>query len=218
MKSILRISDFNEVVTGLKAMKSDLLCVYGQYLIGVDNTMGVVKTYTMNKSIPVEPFTIITKELSSEFYANITDVEIIIDTDNGKIYCPNNKSYADNKENPMIDIYMTNAIIDKFMILSSYLTHPMRKVVEFGDITEDIGFQNIKNLKSPEGAQLYLPKGNIEYGMYLYNGALPIVKADKVSLIIYDFGDTFIGNFIVQKKKLNPINVYFRFIKVNRMR
>ena len=63
---------------------------------------------------------------------------------------------------------------------------------------------------------MYTPKGNQLYGMFLYSGAIPMVKADKLGLIIYDLGNTFIANYIISKKKLNPINVYFRFVKLQK--
>lgn len=218
MKSILRISDFNEIVIGLKAMKADLLCVYGQYLVGVDNTMNVVKIYSMSKVIPIEPFTIITKELSSEFYANITDTEIIIDTDECKIYCPNNKSFADSKENPMISLAATNEILIRYnkicqATFDPYFGDKVTKV--FGDVTEDPGLVYIRALKASDGGYPYSPRDDIYYTMYLYNGFLPLTKADRVALSIYDQGSTFISRFTVYKKKMNPIDVYCRYIKLN---
>ena len=92
MKYIINISEFNEIVNGIKGMKADLVCVSGNTLYATDNNFTILKEYVVNVHIPVEPFTIITKTLSSEFYNNITDTNIVIDTDINKIYCPNNTS------------------------------------------------------------------------------------------------------------------------------
>lgn len=211
MKTLINISDFNEIVNGIKAMKADLVCVYGNCLVGTDNTMTSLKTYMMNKTIVVEPFTIITKELSSEFYANITDTNIIIDTDEYKIYCPNNKRYADTK-NPVINPFVTENILQMFYRLNDNISRS--KVIELGDITNDEEFQTIKAMKAASGSKLYTPKNEV-YKMYLYNNAVPTVKNDVVYLTIFDCNDnTFIGNFRVQRKKINPINIYYRFIKL----
>ena len=43
-------------------------------------------------------------------------------------------------------------------------------------------------------------------------------KNDILSLAIYDSGSTFISEFTVYKKKLNPIKVYFRFAKLRQSR
>lgn len=216
MKNILRISDFNEIVKGIKAMKSDLVCVYKNQLIGVDNTMSVMKIYNMSKEIPIEPFTIITKTLSSEFYSNITDTEIVIDTDNCNIYCPNNVSYAENKI--MINLFVTNNIINRYLSISGSIVYSFsNNLIEFGDITNDLNFDIIRNLKAADGARLYCPNGNKEYGMYLYNGALPINKSDKIYLNIYDQGTIFISVFIIDKKKVGKVTVIFKFIKLNEL-
>lgn len=219
MKNVLNISYFNEIVKGIKGMKSDLVCINSGLLIGTDNTMSNLKIYNTNIFIPLTDCTLIVKELSSEFYANITDTEIVFDFDEGKLYCPNNKSYADNRINTMMtDSTITDMIMYRYSKLINTIHNPCIKIVDYGDITNDEYFQQYKDLKAAEGARLYLPNGNEEYGMYLYNGAIPLNKSDKVSLCFYDEGQTFISKFTVYKKKLNPIDVYFKFVKLNNMR
>jgi hypothetical protein len=51
--------------------------------------------------------------------------------------------------------------------------------------------------------------------MYLYSGALPFVKADKIYLTIHDTGNTFIADFNIVKKKVNDVQVYFKFVKMS---
>lgn len=212
MKYIIKIDAFNEIVNGTKAMKADYICVYNDLLIGTDYTMSSIKTYRMNASIPLNPFTIIPKEFSSKFFANITDTDIVIDTDESKIYCPNNKTYAD-ESNPMIDNSITNNIIDIYYRLMNTINQ-VYYIKSFGCIDSDPGFQKIRDLRAADGAILYEPNENISYGMYLYSGSIPVNKSDSTSLQIYDQGLTFISKFTVYKKKLNPVDIYFRFSKV----
>ena len=211
----LNISYFNEMVAGIKALKADLVCVYGDFLIGTDNTNTNLKIYKMNNPVPLSPVVIITKELSSKFFSNITDTELIFDFDKCKIYCDNNKSFIDDC-NIMLDIKNTANFVHRFDNLHTLLSVSYN-VIQYGDITEDPNFQEYKTLKASDGAKIYYPNGNKEHGMYLYSNAIPLNKSDKVELNVCEHGDTFIGNFIVYKKKLNPINVYFRFIKLNKM-
>lgn len=210
MKYIINISEFNEIVNGIKGMKADLVCVSGNTLYGTDNNFTILKEYVMDTYIPVEPFTIITKTLSSEFYNNITDTNIVIDTDINKIYCANNTSRLE--EFPEMINNTFNSKIERLILsLSNSLNI---NSIDFGEITNDEHFQRFKSIKAGEGADLYNPKGNTMYGMYLYSGAIPLTKQDKLYLEIYDGGNTFIANFIVHKKKLNPIKIYFRFLKM----
>lgn len=215
MKFILNIEDFNEIVKGIKAMKADLVYVNGGMLFGTDNNFTILKTYTIDTIIPIDPFTIITKTLSSEFFNNITDVYITIDTDSNKIYCPGNESrFIDYPD--MINTYYNYKIESIINNLYRDINSPMTKIIEFGDITNDENFQRFKTIKSAEGADLYIPCGNTTYGMFLYSGAIPMAKADKVSLCEYDLGNVFISHFTILKKKLNPINLYIRYVKLEK--
>lgn len=213
MNNIINISHFNEIVKGIKAMKADLVYVKGNVLYGTDNNFITLKTYTMDTIVPINPFTIITKTLSSEFYNGIIDVYLNIDTNINKIYCTANKSAVDdfpeminNSCNDRIEAIINN--------LNGDMNFPMCKIISFGEITNDENFQRFKTIKSSEGADLYIPCNNTTYGMYLYTGAIPMVKADKIYLTIYDLGSTFIANFRIDKKKLNPVNLWFRYIKL----
>lgn len=217
MISMINISDFNEIVKGIKAMKADLVLVNGNTLYGTDNNFTTLKTYVMDSTILVEPFTIITKTLSSKFYSSIIDVYINIDTDINKIYCASNK-YAVEDYPEMISTAINDNIYSIINNLKFSTNNPLCKIVELGEITNDIYFEEFKTIKSGEGARLYTPTGNIEYGLYLYSGAIPFTKSDKIYLRIYDEGNVFIGNFQVIKKKHNPINLYFRYVKLNKYR
>ena len=212
MKSLINIEDFNEIVKGMKAMKADLVYVKGKELFGTDNNFITLKHYTMPNIIPTEPFTIITKTLSSEFFNNIIDVYLTIDTDICKIYCPGTESRFEDYPK-MIDTSINWRIECIINNLNRDVYNPMCRKIEFGEITDDQYFQRFKTIKSGEGADLYNPLGNSEFGMYLYSGAIPMVKADKIYLNCYDLGNTFIGEYIIQKKKLGPIYLYFRYIK-----
>lgn len=213
MQNIISISDFNEIVNGVKGMKADLVGVYGNMLIGTDNSTTILKTYQMNTTIPCNPFTIYSKELSAEFFANITDTNIIIDFNKCKIYCPNNTTFIDSKPNPMIENgYITNSIFSRYKNLQ---TEKIKyNIYQYGEITNEENFQKYKLLKTADGTYLYIPDNNLIHGMYLYNGAIPVNKMDKVELEVYDNSNIFISKFTVYKKKLNPIDVYFKFLKL----
>lgn len=215
MKYILNIAEFNEIVSGIKALKSNYVTVKGNMLLGLDEQNTHLKTYNMNTNITIPPFTIITKELGAKFYANITDTNIIIDTDMCSIYCPNNLSYA-NEVGPMISfgncLSSSQMIYDRIMIELFNITNNGK--ILYKEITDEPGFLEINNLKSSAGAKIYIPEVDNTYKMYLFKGAIPVNKSDKVFLTIYDLGHTFIGKFTVHKKKLNPVDVYFRFIKI----
>lgn len=213
MISIINISQFNEIVKGIKAMKADFVYVKGNTLYGTDNNCVTLKTYTMETSVAVSPFTIITKTLSTAFYNGIIDVNIIIDTDINKMYCASNKSAVDDYQE-MITLDLNHKIESIIASLSFDIHNPMGMIVDFGDITDDEYFERFKTIKSGDGADLYIPNGNNNYQMYLYSGAIPMVKADRVCFKAYDLGTTFIGNFTIIKKKTSPINLYFRFVKL----
>ena len=213
-KYILDIKFFNEIVKGIKNMKSDLVCIYGNVLIGTDNTMANLKVYRLDIPIPLNPVCIITKELSSEFYSNIIDTIIIFDMDEYKIYCPNNKSYADGKNVMLTSEDIVINTINRYNNLLQNISNPSYKYIDFGDITNDDNFKYIKDLKSADGAKVYIPSKDSTYQMYLYKGALPMNKSDIVNMSIFDNGMTFITRFTIKKKKLNPIDVFFRFIKI----
>lgn len=213
MNDMINISDFNEIVKGIKAMKADLVLVKGSMLYGTDNNFTILKTYEMNTTIPIDPFTIITKTLSSEFFNSIIDVYIKIDTNINKIYCPANRGAVEdypeminNKYNNKIDFMVFN--------LKRETSYPFSKPVYLGEITNDENFQRFKTIKSGEGADLYIPCGNNEYGLYLYSGAIPMVKSDKIYLHIFDLGTTFIANFHIVKKKDSSVNLYIKYVKL----
>ena len=215
MKSLINIEDFNEIVKGIKAMKADLVYVKGKELFGTDNGFTMLKHYTMPNIIPVEPFTIITKTLSSEFFNNIIDVYLTIDTDINKIYCPGTESRFVEYPN-MININCNQRIESIISNLNRDLYSSMTKQIQFDEITNDEHFQRFKTIKAGEGADLYNPFGNTEFGMYLYSGSLPMVKADKIYLNCYDLGNTFIAEYIIQKKKIGPIFLYFKYVKLQK--
>lgn len=216
MKYIINISEFNEIVNGIKAIKSDYVCIYNDLLLGTDYTMSTLRIYKMPIVISIPSFTIISKELSSNFFSNIIDTNIVIDFDESKIYCPNNKSYAD-VSNPMLN-NLLGPVIDSIYNRLRDNINTSFKFIDFGYITEDESFQQFKTIKAADGSILYEPNGNSEYGMYIYSGSLPLNKNDILSLAIYDSGSTFISEFTVYKKKLNPIKVYFRFAKLRQSR
>lgn len=213
MISIINISQFNEIVKGIKAMKADLVYVAGNTLYGTDNNCMTLKTYVLDTFIPVEPFTIVTKTLSSEFYNRIIDVNISIDTDINKIYCTANKSSVDEFPE-MINNSFNDRIKNIVNNLTRDICNPMTRIIDFGEITNDEYLQRFKSIKSAEGADLYTPNGNSTYGMYLYTGAIPMTKSDKISLKVYDLGNTFIAEYIIYKKKINPVSLCFRFVKL----
>ena len=212
MKYVLNIEDFNEIVNGVKLLKTKYVCVVGNTLIGSDDQGTFISTYQMNRVIPLQPFTLITKELKTEFYNNITDTTIIIDTDICKLYCHNNLSYIE-KCDPMIDLYYAQLLLMKYDSLNRNISN--RQTITYTkEITNDINFLDIQAMKSSDGARLYIPEGGEQYGMYLYKGIIPVNKNDKVFITVYDYGATFISNFTIYKKKMNPVNVYFRFVKL----
>lgn len=217
MNNIITISDFNEIVKGMKAMKADLLYVKGNTLYGTDNNFTILKTYVMDITVPIQPFTIITKTLSSEFYNSIIDVYINIDTDINKIYCTSNKAAVMDYDE-MINNKYNNRIESIIGNLTRDIYNPLCRSEEFGDITDDDNFQRFKTIRSADGAELYSPYGNIEYSMFLYTGCIPMTKADRIIFNAYNLGNTFIGQFTILKKKMNPVNLYIRFVKIDRYR
>lgn len=213
MNDMINISDFNEIVKGIKAMKADLVYVKGNTLYGTDNNFTLLKTYILNTVIPVSPFTIITKTLSSEFFNSIIDVYIKIDTDINKIYCSANRGAVEDYPE-MISTKYNDRIESIIANLSRDINPPFARPIYFGEITNDENFQRFKTIKSGEGADLYIPCGNSEYGLYLYSGAIPMVKADRIYLHIFDLGNTFIANFQIVKKKDSSVNLYIKYVKL----
>lgn len=212
MKRMINITEFNEMVAGIKAMKADLVYVCGNMLYGTDNSFNTLKTYMMNCKISVEPFTVITKSLSTDFYNSIIDTYITIDFDENTMYCSTNR--INNEKAPVINATLHNKIQLIINSLNNSINIPNINTIDFGDITNDINLERIKNIKSGDGAVIYNPNGNSIFGMYLYSGAIPMTKSDKLGLRIYDLGNTFIANYIISKKKSNPVNLYFRFVKL----
>lgn len=213
MNNIINISDFNEIAKGIKSMKADLVYVKGNTLYGTDNNFTILKTYILDTIVPIKPFTIITKTLSSEFFNSIVDIYIKIDTDINKIYCTANRSIVEdypeminNRYNDRIESIVSNINLST----NSQFT----RCIYFGEITNDENFQRFKTIKSGEGADLYIPCNNTEYSMYLYSGAIPMIKSDKIILNIFDLGNTFIANFQIIKKKNNIVNLYIKYVKL----
>lgn len=213
MQYIINISIFNEIVKGIKAMKTDIVLVSGNTLIGTDNSYTMLKTYTMDINTNIPDFVIISKTLSSEFFNNIIDTNIVIDTDIKKIYCPNNKSYILDKPEMLFVDNMIATISAISCRLHTDIQNPI-KYYNIGDITNDEQFQIIKELKASKGSCLYIPNNMMEFGMYLYSGAIPMTESDKINLEIFDLGNVFIAQYRVSKKKSNDVNVFFRFVKL----
>lgn len=214
MNNIINISDFNEIVKGIKAMKADLVYVKGNTLYGTDNNFTILKTYEMNTTIPINPFTIITKTLSSEFYNGIVDVYLNIDTEINKIYCTANRSAVEDYPE-MINNNFNYRIEQIIKNLTADIYNPFVRIETFGDITNDDNFQRFKTIKSGEGADLYMPYGNSIYSMYLYSGCIPMTKSDRITLRVFDLGTTFIACFEIDKKKGSFVNLYIRYVKLS---
>lgn len=217
MNALIDIKYFNEIVKGIKAMKSDLVCINNNVLIGTDNTNVNLKVYTLDFSISLpSPICIITKELKSDFYSNITDTVLVFDYKEGKIYCPNNKTYAETANVMFVTDIAPNLISRYNNLVNNIIYNDNIKFIDFGNVTDHDFFKEYNSLKSSDGAKLYIPNNCEKYSMYLYKGALPINKSDYIEMGIFDEGETFITRFTIFKKKLKPIYVYFKYVKLSR--
>ena len=83
------------------------------------------------------------------------------------------------------------------------------------EITNEI--QELYSLRKTDGCFYYNTSvNNNKYFMTLFYGLLPLNKADKVSLTIYDTGwiyNDFVTHFVVDKKKFK-VNVILCYLKV----
>lgn len=80
------------------------------------------------------------------------------------------------------------------------------------EITNNI--LDLFSMKKGDGTMYYVHQcNNSKYFMTLFSGLLPLNKADKVFIRIFDNGNSFISNFIVRKKKFE-LFIYVVYLKV----
>ena len=109
------------------------------------------------------------------------------------------------------DIYLLSMIKSKRIKLSSF----SKLATQEQEITQDI--QDLYGLKKTEGCFYYKPTINCtKYFMTLFYGLLPLNKADRVFLSIYDpdyLSNNFIAYFTVVKKKFK-VKTILCYLKV----
>ena len=199
---IIPTIEFNEIIKALKLIKDDIITLYNGILYASDTYRTCLKCIRVNVNRSLN-FSLCGKEIKKDFLSTITDTEIVLDKDNYFIYCMNNLSNI----NSGILIPTCNDIVDLYNKIN--LEAQYSKYTRYENIKEDQQFLDVLEKKSKDGAIMYKKD---KYIMFIYSGLLPINKADKVNLNIYDMGAYFISNFEIIKKKYETVNVFIRYM------
>lgn len=101
--------------------------------------------------------------------------------------------------------------------LSNMVDRKVREILSLSYGSEQEITNNILGLfsmKKGDGTMYYIHEyNNIKYFITLFSGLLPLNKADKVFIRIFDNGNSFVSNFIVRKKKFE-LFIYVAYLKV----
>lgn len=208
MKYIMKVSEFQEILKYIKAIKEDIVLVYENKIIATPFNKTLLRVVQLPFNVSV-PFTIIYKNISSSLLTGLTDINIILDFDINKIYCDNNKSIIDN-EKELIYPLDTN-IIAWYEDMIRKLPYGIHK--NLGYITEDPMFILKDKISTHDGCRFYKNSG---YIFSIYSGLLSVNSKDKVSLDVFDYRNTYIAVFGVYKQKLNPIYTFIRYLNLQK--
>ena len=113
--------------------------------------------------------------------------------------------------------YLVSTIKTKINKINKFINscNNIDSTVYIKEITNEI--QELYSLRKTDGCFYYNTSvNNNKYFMTLFYGLLPLNKADKVSLTIYDTGwiyNDFVTHFVVDKKKFK-VNVILCYLKV----
>lgn len=195
----MTIKEFKEIVDIAKNIKADIIYISGNRIYGTDKQLTILKTMEFdniyNIKICYENKDIVSALKDATSYTMYDDHILF---DNSILVPINNPNYIYNiikNENTILEMKTKGKL--------SYTDN---------NIKNDKNFQDILNLKSCNGARMYIANN---YKMYLFSRLLPINKSDNVELNIYDINNLyFMSHFTIKKKKLNEINQYMVYIKI----
>lgn len=208
MKYIMKVSEFQEILKYIKAVKEDIILVYQNKMIATPFNKALLRVVQLPFNVSV-PFTIIYKNISSSLLDGLTDINIVLDFDINKIYCDNNKSIID-EEKELIYPIDTNIIAwyEDMIRKLPYSIH-----TNLGYITDDPTFILKDKINTHEGCRFYKNNG---YIFSVYSGLLSVNAKDKVTLDVFDYQNTYIAAFGIYKPKLNPIYTFIRYLNLQK--
>jgi len=169
-----------ELVDICKLMKSDYVVMHDNIVMGSDSSFAYFKKLELDHQLP-------------NIAVNMLDLknELILLTDTPS-------------DVHLFDINIYNKLLDMH---DTVLNMKYIKNISYDSLEKDTDFEEALSLKTAQGIR-YIVKDK-KYFIPIYNGLLPVVKADKIDLVIYDLNTySFLCKFIIHKKKKMSIELY----------
>jgi hypothetical protein len=237
----LLVKDFLEICEVAKMMKSTVISFYNGDIFGYELEVVNLKQSSylknnealsksgiafscFNKHLQAFAKTLIVNE-SSEIDINEYDIStpsnVLFRLDIMNIYYPPKDIY-EKYGNSAVEYYTYMADKGIFNSQPYFLTNIINiysrllyemgtsKHTQYDNLREEEKFNLIISGSASEGIFRFTKD---DYIMDIPGGCLPVNKADKVDLSIYDLGWMFISKFTILKKKV-PINVFIRYKNV----
>lgn len=200
--------DFSNLATKIKAMKSEIICSFYDKIYGADQNFYIIKRiHVPDMVLPIQLVAIAAD--ITEFVKNSKEMgceTIYIDTETSDIYSdygylPCNIDKA----------FVTANFCRCIMSLEDYTNR--NPVISIDNLKENEDFANVLAQKTADGIGI-VRIGDC-YAMTLYNNLLPVVKADKVELNIFDLSNRdFLSWFTIKKAKYT-MDVLIKYTKIN---
>ena len=192
-KSAIAITDIPYKLPGL-------LCINLNGFINMDRTVAKLTNTTPDLYFPS-----LDDVLKKYIYVAQAEIPYIIDGNDDIIFAP---AY-----------HMINHMNDIMLGLNMYKFHSTSSINNGGmiELDENIVSQvvnKMSSMKADDGAVMTAVDPN--HIITIFSGMLPLNKADKLSIKIYDqpIENKFLVSYTVFKKKSNPIEVMFFYMRV----
>lgn len=184
-------------------LKSDIIIVWHNYIIGTDENVTYFKFIDYNNT---DNFHFVyEKNKMKDFIKNVSMMNDIVELNN---------NYISTQEGDTIEVFNPNIInifLNNFSTLNGVINnYPIDYHNE--NLKDDDNFNSILDRKTGEGVALY--KISKKYMLSLYKNFLPAAKKDKIELYIYNItcSGKFLAKFIISKPKSIKIRVYVMYL------
>lgn len=210
----IKTVDLITINEAAKALKQKKFIYNNGYLYGIDNIDGYIVYTRVADYLHIDyddyfnGIIMDARELSAFVKTIGTEADFNIEFDENNL-CKLS-TFMNGELNIIKNDYLLSMVQSKVIKFSNIQIPSYNK----GDITNEI--QELYGLRKTDGCFYYKTIiNNKRYIMTLFPGLLPLNKADKVSLLIYDNGiaNNFISCFTVKKKKFEII-VILCYLKV----
>lgn len=181
-----------------KEVKSPLIYIKGNDLYGTDEQFVYLKHTKIDNMYGIN-ISFVSKDMNT-FLKNVDLNEIKFVSQN-ILY----SSFDNTLEINNMDMIMN---IERMITSLSNITNSYNPLL-VENVRDIQDFENILAYKSADGIGIFRYN---HYVMTIYNNLLPIKKADKLDLVIYDLNNrSFLSNFLIKRKK-QIIEVYIMYL------